>query len=229
MSQGLRRRWLRRSLLGALAQPDAAAFGEGTPLPPETRSHMETLLGRDLSGVRTFTGERVQGVATALAAEAFTVGASVYLPHPGDLENLPLLAHELTHVVQQQRPSLIPAGAPPSPAPAARESHAAPQGMTASAVGGGAQEGIVPHLSVTLLEASTLEQPPQHPQLSPEGESEASEGAEAQARANEAAVAQPDARRAAGPIDAAAVADRVYRLMRDELLIERERQSAAYR
>jgi len=210
LSQGLRRRWLRQSLLDALAEPDAALFGEGTRLAPEARTRLERLLGRDLSSVRTFAGERAQDMGTLLAAEAFTVGSSVFLTRPADSENLPLLAHELTHVVQQQHPSLIPAAVP-------------------SALGIDAQVGVVPHLPVTALDATAVEQAPARPQLSPDVPAETDEGAEAQAQANEAAVARPAAPQGSTPVDAAEIADRVYRLMRDDLLIERERHSAIHR
>ena len=226
LSRGLGRRWLRQSLLGALAEPDAALFGEGAALAPEARTRLERLLGRDLSGVRTFSGERVQEMGTALAAEAFTVGASVFLTRPADGDNLPLLAHELTHVVQQQHPPLIPAGLPPRELPEARPE---PSGEPAAVVGADVQAGIVPHLPLTLLDATTLEQAPARPQLSPEVPADTDEGAETQARANEAAAARPAAPRGSGPVDAAAVADSVYRLMRDDLLIERERHAAIHR
>lgn len=198
----------------------------GTPLAPEARTRLEGLLGRDLSGVRTFSGERVQAMGTVLAAEAFTVGASVFLTRPADTENLPLLAHELTHVVQQQRPSLIPAGVPPRAAPEASLGHF---GGPAAVLGTDAQAGVVPHLPVAMLEATAVEQAPARPQLSPDVPVDASDAAEAQARANEAAVARPAAQRGSGRVDAEEVADRVYRLMRDDLLIERERHAAIHR
>jgi hypothetical protein len=77
----------------------------GQPLDPLTRSYMEPRFGHDFSRVRLHTGTPAAQSAQALSARAFTVGHDIvfgkhqYVPDsaPGRL----LLAHELTHVVQQ--------------------------------------------------------------------------------------------------------------------------------
>jgi hypothetical protein len=77
----------------------------GAPLDGETRALMEERFGADFGDVRVHTGAPAADSARALQAKAFTVGPdivfgeSAYAPDtPGGEE---LLAHELTHVVQQ--------------------------------------------------------------------------------------------------------------------------------
>jgi hypothetical protein len=78
----------------------------GTPLDEPVRQSMESRFGRDFSGVRIHTGARAARSATSLQALAYTTGRNIvfgagqYRPHTPEGERL--LAHELTHVVQQQ-------------------------------------------------------------------------------------------------------------------------------
>ena len=83
----------------------AAHKGTGSPLPDEVRAYMEPRFGADFSGVRVHTdGEAVQ-MNRELNAQAFTHGQDIYLGagqyDPGTTAGKRLLAHELTHVVQQ--------------------------------------------------------------------------------------------------------------------------------
>lgn len=82
-----------------------AAQGGGTPLDDRTSSDVGAQLGVDLSGVRVHADARGDALSRSVQAEAFTVGSDVffrsgrYAPETG--EGRQLLAHELTHVVQQ--------------------------------------------------------------------------------------------------------------------------------
>jgi hypothetical protein len=77
----------------------------GSPLDGETRSFFESGFGVDFSKVRIHTDAQAAGSAADVAAKAYTVGNSVvfgsgqYAPH--STAGRRLLAHELTHVVQQ--------------------------------------------------------------------------------------------------------------------------------
>src|SRR5262245_53907032 len=77
----------------------------GKPLPYLARHIMECRFGRDFSAVRIHQGALAHQAARALGAEAFTVGCHiVFAADSPDLyspEGLRLLAHELTHVLQQ--------------------------------------------------------------------------------------------------------------------------------
>ena len=61
---------------------------------------MESRLGHDLSDVRVHDDERARFTARTLGTRGFAVGRDVVLSDPGDER---LLAHELAHVVQQER------------------------------------------------------------------------------------------------------------------------------
>ena len=97
--------------------PDAVSLprGGGKPIPEGVRSFFEGQFGQDFGDVRVHTGPRADRAATALNARAFTVGGDIAFRsgeyRPGTREGDHLLAHELTHVVQQrgtggQRPAI---------------------------------------------------------------------------------------------------------------------------
>lgn len=79
--------------------------GQGSPLPRATREFFEPRFGADFSQVRINTGPLADESARALGARAFTVGSTVSFAAgqyaPATPEGRHLLAHELTHVVQQ--------------------------------------------------------------------------------------------------------------------------------
>ena len=87
---------------------------QGLPLDPEFRMQMERSLGADLSGVRVLDDADAHIRAVSLDAEAFTHGEEITLaadaPSMGDAEGKELLAHELVHVVQQQRATTVSQG-----------------------------------------------------------------------------------------------------------------------
>lgn len=88
--------------------------GSGQALPADTRGAMESAFGADFGGVRVHTGNEAVQMNKALSAQAFTHGSDIYFNagkyEPGSAEGKGLLAHELTHVVQQHL-SLQTAGA----------------------------------------------------------------------------------------------------------------------
>jgi hypothetical protein len=77
----------------------------GQPLPEKTRTFMESKFGVDFSAVRLHTDSQAVQMARELNAEAFTFGRDIYFGaerySPGTSAGERLLAHELTHVVQQ--------------------------------------------------------------------------------------------------------------------------------
>jgi len=78
-----------------------ASKGGGSPLSDDVIRFMEPRFGADFSGVRVHTGGEAVQMNRELGAQAFTHGSDVYfgaLKEPGNNE---LMAHELTHVVQQ--------------------------------------------------------------------------------------------------------------------------------
>lgn len=77
----------------------------GAPLDQETRAFMEPRFGHDFSQVRIHTDTRAATIARSLNALAFTVGNDIaFAPgryQPGSNAGRTLLAHELTHTIQQ--------------------------------------------------------------------------------------------------------------------------------
>jgi hypothetical protein len=93
----------------------AARKGSGSPLSEETRAFMEPRFGTDFSGVRVHSGGEAGQMSKELKAQAFTHGQDIYLGagqyDPGTTAGKRLLAHELTHVVQQTGPQVQRQGA----------------------------------------------------------------------------------------------------------------------
>ncbi len=78
---------------------------QGTPLDQRTRAFMEPRFGRSLGDVRVHTDSRASDSAKAVSALAYTVGQHMVfregLYQPDTREGQKLLAHELTHTIQQ--------------------------------------------------------------------------------------------------------------------------------
>lgn len=81
--------------------------GSGKPLPTDTRSEFESKIGADFSHVRVHTGPKADEAARSINAKAYTMGSDIAFRDgnysPGSSSGKKLLAHELTHVVQQGR------------------------------------------------------------------------------------------------------------------------------
>ncbi len=79
--------------------------GSGNLLPPAVQREMGSKIGADFSGVTVHTGPQAASMTTALGAQAFTHGSDIYFNEgkyqPETTEGKHLLAHELTHTVQQ--------------------------------------------------------------------------------------------------------------------------------
>lgn len=91
--------------LGRAAVSSGNSLGPGKPLPTALRSELEPRLGYDLSSVRIHENEPAAESARSINASAYTVGTNVIFGHnqfaPQTSAGKQLLAHELTHVVQQ--------------------------------------------------------------------------------------------------------------------------------
>lgn len=127
----------------------AALRGGGQPLAPDVRGFMEPRFGHDLSAVRIHDGARASELASAVHARAFTVGQDVFFGagqyQPATGTGRALLAHELTHTIQQGGGSAQAQPArlqrtPSSPAPPAAAANASAvtptPGATPGAPGG---------------------------------------------------------------------------------------------
>lgn len=88
-----------------LEQIIRSARGGGRPLQDTTRSFFEPRFGREFGDVRVHTGSTADTAAQAVAADAFTIGRDIVFRSgahaPGSRAGRRLIAHELTHVLQQ--------------------------------------------------------------------------------------------------------------------------------
>jgi hypothetical protein len=79
--------------------------GGGQSLDTGVRRQMESSFGADFSGVRVHTDRQSDSLNRSLSARAFTTGQDIFFRQgayqPGSSTGRELLAHELTHVVQQ--------------------------------------------------------------------------------------------------------------------------------
>ena len=85
---------------------DVVNSGGGSPLAPDVRDEMQGRLGHDFSDVRVHTDSAAHDSAKSVNAHAYTVGSNVVFQRdkydPSSVEGKTMLAHELTHVVQQR-------------------------------------------------------------------------------------------------------------------------------
>ena len=81
--------------------------GNGTQLPEDVRTEMESQFSQDFSSVCIHNDAAADALCKQLSARAFTVGSDIFFASgeyaPNTQEGKRLLAHELTHVVQQGR------------------------------------------------------------------------------------------------------------------------------
>ncbi len=79
--------------------------GGGQAMPSETKGFMESRFGRDFSHVRVHTDGSAANMSAGIQAKAFTHGSDIYFNRgeftPNTEGGKRLLAHELTHIVQQ--------------------------------------------------------------------------------------------------------------------------------
>jgi outer membrane protein OmpA-like peptidoglycan-associated protein len=84
---------------------DQVLGSAGQPLGPDIRAYMEPRFGRDFSHVRVHTDSRAAESAEAVNALAYTVGRNIVFAarqySSSSESGRKLLAHELTHVIQQ--------------------------------------------------------------------------------------------------------------------------------
>ena len=87
------------------------ARGSGQPLDANLQRQMGQVMGADFSGVRVHTDSRADKLNHSIQAKAFTTGQDIFFRqgnyNPTNLDGQKLLAHELTHVLQQKSSPVI--------------------------------------------------------------------------------------------------------------------------
>jgi hypothetical protein len=83
----------------------AKSSGSGQPMDNSTRNDMESGFGANFGNVRIHNSPDAAEMSTSIGARAFTHGQDIYFNkneyQPGNREGKRLLAHELTHTIQQ--------------------------------------------------------------------------------------------------------------------------------
>ena len=136
-----------------------SARGGGDELPEATRESLGDAMGADLSGVRVHKGDEAHRLNQSVGARAFTVGSDIFFSNgsydPSSGAGQELLAHEVTHVVQQAGGSGTPGtvSAVDDPAEAQARQVARLLGAGASAAAG--------NRSLAQLAAGVHRDPPQ--------------------------------------------------------------------
>jgi hypothetical protein len=190
----------------ALAEEVRRRLGAGVPLEAVPRAFYAVRLGRDVSGAALHRGPFAEALAESLGAAALAVpghvaGGAAALD-PTTPAGTALLGHELEHATGSVQPLPL---APEArlPVPPART---APVAAAPAAPGGNA--GQPPSLEPAVQRVEQGEQ----------GGEAAALAVERSLLAEALAGAQPPE-----PVDVEALAERVYRRLRDSLQLERER------
>jgi hypothetical protein len=88
-----------------VAQGIQRAQGRGQPLATDVRAPMEQAFGASFGGVRVHADSQADTLARSLNARAFTTGQDIFFRegayNPASTAGRQVLAHELTHVIQQ--------------------------------------------------------------------------------------------------------------------------------
>jgi len=143
----------------------------GRALDPSTRSFFESSFGHDFSKVRVHSDHKAAKSAQDVNALAYTVGHNIvfnagqYSPRPSSGKSKELLAHELSHVVQQsgtkdsRLPGSITIGSQNDPleAEADRMAAGALNGQMDAAASPGSAAGILQRQAATPTPAPTTE------------------------------------------------------------------------
>jgi Domain of unknown function (DUF4157) len=90
----------------SVARAIHAKRGTGRALDPAAQRDLGDSMGEDFADVQVHTDSEADGLNRAVQAEAFTTGKDIFFRHgkydPASNSGRKLLAHELTHVVQQR-------------------------------------------------------------------------------------------------------------------------------
>lgn len=83
----------------------SSSLGGGAALPAALREQFEPRFGADFSGVRIHTGAQAEQLNSSIQSRAFTTGQDIFFGEgeyrPSTQQGQKILAHELTHVGQQ--------------------------------------------------------------------------------------------------------------------------------
>jgi hypothetical protein len=129
----------------------------GQPLDAGTRTYFEARLDHDFSGVRVHTDTKAAESARAVNARAYTVGPNVVFGEGHYQPTTPagrrLIAHELTHVVQQRQTRPVSQNAPLAISMAGDPAEREAERVATALSNRGAAQPIVEHPTASLPRA----------------------------------------------------------------------------
>ncbi|MEH2241037.1 eCIS core domain-containing protein [Nostoc sp.] len=132
------------------------ARGSGQPLEAGLQQSMGQAMGADFSRVRVHTDAQSDQLNQSIQAKAFTTGQDVFFRHgryqPGSRGGQELIAHELTHVVQQNGGAVQRSPLPPEQL----SQHPATENPSASEGDHVIQVGVPPQAPQRILGGSSL-------------------------------------------------------------------------
>ncbi|MCB9076737.1 MAG: DUF4157 domain-containing protein [Anaerolineaceae bacterium] len=125
------------------------ARGQGQPLDSATQDQMGAAMGQDFSGVQVHTSRESDELNQQIGAKAFTTGQDIFFKEgaydPGSSGGQELIAHELTHVVQQGSGAVKGGSGMTVNAPGdvyEQEADSVAKQVTSPAASGGAEAGV---------------------------------------------------------------------------------------
>jgi hypothetical protein len=213
-------------------------LGTGIPLGDDVRRRVESWFGRDLGDVRVHDSEQAAALARRLGAEAFAIKSHVFGPAESLNAETPrgrgLLAHEITHVIQQTNPDEL---GEPSNVEAGSQLN-----KTSHRHSGGEQRVWEPDTGShgegsyrspvdkgngfqgrqTTVDRISLQVSDDIVQRTTEGEAQFNEGL-ARSASEEQGSANNESPKHAPAVDVCHIAARVHHLMVQDLILERER------
>ncbi|WP_316754621.1 eCIS core domain-containing protein [Streptomyces herbicida] len=138
------------------------ALDQGRPLERRTRTALEPRFGFDLGHVRVHTDAGAATTALVRGAEAYTTGPDiVFAPGryaPGTRAGDSLIAHELTHVAQQQGTTraLTPPGVAPVDSPGEREARSNAAAVLSTGPGAGSPLPVRTRATAPVLQCQEM-------------------------------------------------------------------------
>lgn len=141
----------------ALSSRINAKRGGGSPLDSSVQARMEDAFGASFADVRVHTDSEADSLNRSVSAKAFTTGSDIFFSSSASPNDSSLLAHELTHVVQQR-------GAPASSGsltvgPAGDSHEAAADSVAAAVASGGAVASAQREVDEAMADISRQELP----------------------------------------------------------------------
>jgi hypothetical protein len=214
------------------------SLGAGVALGEDVRRRAESWFGRDLGDVRVHDSEQAASLARRLGAEAFAIKSHVFGPAESLNAETPrgrgLLAHEITHVIQQTNPDEL---GEPSNVEAVSQlnktlrRHSGGEQRVWEPVTGSHDEGSYRSPvdkgngfqgRQTTVDRISLQVSDDIVQRATEGEAQFNEGL-ARSAAGDQGQANHESPKRAPAVDVCQIAAKVHYLMIQDLILERER------